>query len=77
MCRSVDVPVNVLGGLGAKPLSVCELAELGVRRVSLGSWLHSAAMTAFVNAAQDESFGYVAELIGGKQMDQWLVEGAG
>ncbi len=77
ICRSVDRPVNVLGGLGAKPLSVCELAELGVRRVSLGSWLHSAAMTAFVNAAQDESFGYVADLIGGKQMDQWLAEGAG
>lgn len=77
VCRSVDVPVNVLGGLGAKPLSVCELADLGVRRVSLGSWLHSAAMTAFVNAAQDESFGYVADLIGGKQLDQWLKEGAG
>ncbi|ESQ94448.1 isocitrate lyase/PEP mutase family protein [Asticcacaulis benevestitus] len=77
VCRSVDVPVNVLGGLGAKPLSVCELADLGVRRVSLGSWLHSAAMTAFVNAAQDESFGYVADLIGGRQMDQWLKEGAG
>ena len=77
VCRSVDLPVNVLGGLGAKPLSVCELAELGVRRVSLGSWLHSAAMTAFVNAAQDESFGYAADLIGGKQMDQWLKEGAG
>jgi len=75
ICRSVDRPVNVLGGLGAKPLSVCELAELGVRRVSLGSWLHSAAMTAFVNAAQDESFGYIADLIGGKQMDQWLEEG--
>ena len=77
VCRSVDVPVNVLGGIGAKPLSVCELAELGVRRVSLGSWLHSAAMTAFVNAAQDESFGYVADLIGGKHIDQWLKEGAG
>ena len=76
ICRSVDRPVNVLGGLGAKPLSVCELAELGVRRVSLGSWLHSAAMTAFINAAQDESFSYVADLVGGKQMDQWLEEGA-
>ncbi|HTM82130.1 isocitrate lyase/phosphoenolpyruvate mutase family protein [Asticcacaulis sp.] len=77
ICRGVDRPVNVLGGLGVKPLSVCELAELGVRRVSLGSWLHSAAMTAFVNAAQDESFGYVADLVGGAQLDQWLVEGAG
>jgi len=77
ICRNVDRPVNVIGGLGPKPLSVKQLAELGVRRVSLGSWLHSAAMTAFVNAAQDELFGYIADLIGGKQMDQWLAEGTG
>ena len=77
ICRNVDRPVNVLGGLGDKPLSVCELAELGVRRISHGSLLHSAAMTAFVNAALDESFGWVADLVGGSQLDQWLEEGVG
>jgi 2-methylisocitrate lyase-like PEP mutase family enzyme len=77
ICRNVDKPVNVIGGLGKTPLTVCELAELGVRRISHGSLLHSAAMTAFVNAAQDESFGWVADLVGGQQLDQWLEEGAG
>ncbi len=75
ICRNVDKPVNVIGGLGKTPLTVCELAELGVRRISHGSLLHSAAMTAFVNAAQDESFGWVADLVGGSQLDQWLEEG--
>lgn len=77
ICRSVDRPVNVVGGLGKTPLTVCELADLGVRRISHGSLLHSSAMTAFVNAAQDESFGWVADLVGGSQLDQWMKEGAG
>ena len=34
-------------------------------------------MTAFVKAAQDETFGYVAGLTGGGQFDQMLEEGAG
>ncbi len=76
VCREVDRPVNVLGGLGPKPLSVKELAALGVRRVSLGSWLHSAAMTAFAHAAKDESFGYIADLIGGGDHNKLLSAGA-
>ena len=77
VCRAVDRPVNVLGGLGANPLSVAELAALGVRRISLGSLLHSAAMTAFVKAAEESksTFGFVADLIGGAQFDGWLKAG--
>lgn len=73
--RSVDRPVNVLGGIGEHPLSVGELAALGVRRVSLGSWLHSAAMTAFVSATKDETFGYVKGLISGGELDRLLRAG--
>jgi 2-methylisocitrate lyase-like PEP mutase family enzyme len=78
VCQSVDRPVNVLGGLGAHPLSVQELAALGVRRVSLGSLLHSEAMTAFVRAAEEVkagSFGFVSGLIGGAEFDQLLEAG--
>ena len=79
VCRAVDRPVNILGGLGAQPLSVTELAALGVRRVSLGSLLHSAAMTAFVRAAEEarETFGFVGGLIGGGEFDRMLVAGEG
>jgi len=76
VCREVDRPVNVLGGIGPKPLSVSELGALGVRRVSVGNWLHSAAMTAFITAAKDLSFGYVGDLVSGGELNQMLKAGA-
>ena len=54
MCASVSKPVNVLIGIkGAPQLSVRELGALGVRRISIGSGFTRAAVTAFVNAAQE------------------------
>lgn len=55
-------PVNVLMGMAGVPLSVNQLQDLGVRRVSVGSSLARAALGAFYQAAQeirDEgTFGY-------------------
>lgn len=48
--RAVDVPVNVLHDPCG--LSVAELAELGVRRVSTGSLLFRVALAAAVEAAR-------------------------
>lgn len=53
VCRSVDRPVNVLAGAAGLRLSVAELGELGVRRVSLGSALPRAALAAVVRAASE------------------------
>lgn len=50
--HAVQVPVNVLAGIGAKPLTVEKLENLGVKRISLGSVLSRAAMGAFLRAAQ-------------------------
>jgi 2-methylisocitrate lyase-like PEP mutase family enzyme len=50
---SVDRPVNVLMGLAGARLSVAELAELGVKRISVGSAFCRAAMGAFVRAAKE------------------------
>lgn len=52
VCRSVGRPVNVLMG-GALRLSVAELGELGVRRVSVGSAMSRAAYGALVRAAEE------------------------
>lgn len=49
--RSVDRPVNVVMGLQGLQLSISELTEIGVRRVSLGSSLNRAALGAFLKAA--------------------------
>jgi 2-methylisocitrate lyase-like PEP mutase family enzyme len=51
--RAVDRPVNVLVGLPGLTLSLKELSEAGVRRVSVGSGLCRAAMGAFVRAARE------------------------
>lgn len=54
VCSAVRSPVNVLMGMkGAPPLSVAQLGELGVRRISLGSGFHRTAVTAFLHAAQE------------------------
>ncbi|HEY2804700.1 MAG TPA: isocitrate lyase/phosphoenolpyruvate mutase family protein [Gemmatimonadales bacterium] len=56
VCRSVGKPVNVLLGLvGSKeaPLSVADIAALGVRRISVGSVLSRAALGAFQRAARE------------------------
>jgi len=50
---SVDRPVNVVMGLQGMQLSLAELAELGVKRVSVGSALSRAALGAFLCAARE------------------------
>ncbi|MCH7230947.1 isocitrate lyase/phosphoenolpyruvate mutase family protein [Glycomyces sp. L485] len=52
VCAAVDRPVNVLLGAGQR-LTVPELFDLGVRRVSLGSSLSRAALGAFKRAAAE------------------------
>jgi len=66
ICASVTKPVNVLMGLkGAPRLTVTELGELGVRRISIGSGFSRAALTAFLHAAreviEDGTFGFAEE----------------
>lgn len=51
--RSVDRPVNVLMGLPGATLTLADLAELGVRRVSVGSALSRVALGAFMAAARE------------------------
>jgi 2-methylisocitrate lyase-like PEP mutase family enzyme len=56
LCAAVGKPVNVIMGLsGSKeaPLSVSDLAALGVRRISLGSSLCRSALGAFMAAARE------------------------
>jgi len=51
--RSVDRPVNVLMGLAGSGLTLADLVELGVRRVSVGSALSRVALAAFLGAARE------------------------
>ena len=50
---SLDRPVNVLMGLAGVRLSLAELSEIGVKRISVGSVLSRVALGAFLRAAQE------------------------
>lgn len=68
---AVDKPVNVLLGLANMNLSMADMHRLGVARVSLGSGLHRAATTAFINAAEEiRSTGTFSFTGGLKGMDE-------
>jgi 2-methylisocitrate lyase-like PEP mutase family enzyme len=51
--RSVDRPVNVLAGLPGLEMNRAKLAALGVKRISIGSGLSRAALSAFLRAASE------------------------
>ena len=51
--RAVDRPVNVLMGLRGVRLSLAELSEIGVKRVSVGGALARSALTALLRAAEE------------------------
>lgn len=51
--RAVDRPVNVIMGLQGVQLSVADLSEMGVKRISVGSALSRAALGAFLRAARE------------------------
>lgn len=76
---SVDRPVNVLAGLGAAPLSIADLAALGVRRVSLGSGLAQFAYAKAIDAAREVleggSFGYLGQTAGVGQINRFFETG--
>lgn len=65
--RSVDRPVNVVMGLQGAQLSLAELSEIGVKRVSVGSALSRAALGAFLRAAREMrergTFEFAAEAV--------------
>jgi 2-methylisocitrate lyase-like PEP mutase family enzyme len=67
VCSSVSRPVNVVMGLVGGSFSVQQLAEAGVKRISLGSTLARVAYGALTRAAremrQDGTFSFAAEAI--------------
>lgn len=53
LCAAVDRPVNVVMGLGGINISVADLAEAGVKRISVGGSFARAALGAFFRAAEE------------------------
>lgn len=76
LVTNVDKPVNVLLGLANTTLTMADMHRLGVARISLGSGLHRAAMTAFINAIEEihatGSFSFTGGLKGMDEIDGLL-----
>ena len=74
--EAVDRPVNVVMGLGGTTLSVAELGELGVRRISVGSAMARAAYGVLIRAAEEivgaGTFTFAAEAVPYATLQQHL-----
>lgn len=76
---SIDRPLNVIGGIGGVTNDLSALAALGVRRVSVGNFLHSAAMSGMIAAAREMQAGridFTASLVSGGDLNRLLKDGS-
>ena len=76
LCASVSRPVNVVMGLAGGAFSVQQLAEAGVKRISLGSSLARAALGALTRAAREirenGTFSFAAQAIPYAEVDRQM-----
>jgi 2-methylisocitrate lyase-like PEP mutase family enzyme len=63
VCAALSRPFNFMAGIKGRTFTTAELAEAGVKRISLATSLYRAAMTGLANAAREVkdrgTFGYV------------------
>lgn len=76
VCRSVSYPVNVVMGLSGSTLTVAELAEAGVARISIGSTFARLAYGGLVKAAREMreagNFTFASEAMDFQSLDRLL-----
>ena len=64
--EAVSKPVNVVMGFADPTITLEQMAEIGVRRVSIGAGLSRVALNAMMTAAQamkDGNFGFISDMI--------------
>jgi 2-methylisocitrate lyase-like PEP mutase family enzyme len=78
VCSSVGKPVNFMVGIAGKSFTLAELAQAGVRRVSLATSLYRAAMTGLAAAAREiresGTFGYLDKTMSSGEFARFLEE---
>jgi 2-methylisocitrate lyase-like PEP mutase family enzyme len=76
ICAAVSKPVNVMASVTGKGFTVADLANAGVKRISLAASLYRAAMTGLLDAAKEVrdrgTFGYVERTLTTAQMNASL-----
>ena len=75
---SVDRPVNVVMGLTGPTFTVAELAEAGVRRISVGGSFARAALGALMRAAREVkengTFGYAKDAMPASEAASYMLD---
>jgi 2-methylisocitrate lyase-like PEP mutase family enzyme len=76
VCRSVKRPVNVVMGMPGATFGVVDLADAGVKRISVGSALCRAAFGVFVRAAKEMketgTFTFASDAIGFSELESYF-----
>ncbi len=76
VCAAVSKPVNFMVAIRGRSFSVAELADAGVRRISLATSLYRAAMDGLVVAAREiresGTFGYVERTLSSSEFAKYL-----
>jgi 2-methylisocitrate lyase-like PEP mutase family enzyme len=76
VCKSVPKPVNVVMGLKGAAYSVDELAEAGVKRISVGGSFARAALGGFMRAAREVkekgTFAYAVDAISNADVRRYM-----
>jgi 2-methylisocitrate lyase-like PEP mutase family enzyme len=76
VCMAVSKPVNFMVGIKGRSFDVAALAAAGVRRISLATSLHRAALTGLFNAAREVkehgTFTFLDGVLGSAQVGGYL-----
>jgi 2-methylisocitrate lyase-like PEP mutase family enzyme len=80
VCRAIDRPFNIVRGPRKEMLTVAQVGELGVKRISTGGMMHAAAMSAMIAAAKEMgssgTFEFTKAMSFAGEIDPLLTKGA-
>jgi 2-methylisocitrate lyase-like PEP mutase family enzyme len=76
VCSATSRPFNFMAGIKGRSFTTQELADAGVKRISLATSLYRAAMSGLVNAAREVkdhgTFGYVDETMATPELNSYM-----
>ena len=81
VCRSIDRPFNIVRGPRQETLTVAQVGELGVKRISTGGMMHAVAMSAMIAAGKEMldpgTFAFTKTMPFAPEIDPLLKAGSG
>jgi 2-methylisocitrate lyase-like PEP mutase family enzyme len=76
VCAALSRPFNFMAGIKGRSFTTAELAQAGVKRISLATSLYRAAMSGLVNAAREVkehgTFGYVDTTMATPELNSFM-----